>query len=133
MGFVYVPMLVKGPRGKARSVEMLVDSGAAWSALPEADWSALGLKPKRTCSFTLADGSQIQRKVSECRFSYEGVEATSPVILGERDDVALLGVVTLESLALILNPLDRTLRPMRALSMYTRPSTAGIAWSTSLH
>jgi hypothetical protein len=31
------------------------------------------------------------------------------VILGEESDVALLGVVTLESLGLILNPLERSI------------------------
>jgi predicted aspartyl protease len=120
MGFVYVPMLVKGPTGERRMVEMLADSGAAWSALPAADWKALGLTPERTLQFTLADGSHIEREVSECRFRYEGIEATSPVILGQGNDVALLGVVTLESLALVLNPLDRTLKPMPTLLMNTR-------------
>jgi len=122
MGFVYVPMLVKGPAGRPRTIEMLVDSGALWSALPAADWKALGLEPERTLQFTLADGSHIERQVSECRFRYEGVEATSPVILGLENDVALLGVVTLESLALVLNPLDRTLKPARNLLMQSRPS-----------
>ncbi len=115
MGFVYVPMVVKSGEGKTRTVDMLVDSGAVWSCLPESEWKALGLQPTRVCQFTLADGTRIERKVSDCRFSYEGIEAPSPVILGERDDVALLGVVTLESLALVLNPYDRTLHPMRAL------------------
>jgi hypothetical protein len=39
------------------------------------------------------------------------------VILGEQDDVALLGAVTLESLALVLDPFDRSLKPMRLLLM----------------
>jgi hypothetical protein len=36
-------------------------------------------------------------------------------VLGEPGDEALLGVVTLENLGLVLNPFDRTLRPMRAM------------------
>jgi predicted aspartyl protease len=35
------------------------------------------------------------------------------VILGEEDDEALLGVVTLEILGLVFNPFKRTLEPMR--------------------
>jgi len=128
MGFVHVPVRVTGPAGVSREVEMLVDSGAGWSSLPEADWKALGLVAERTYRFTLADGSHIERPVSECRFHYQGREATSPVILGHAEDVALLGVVTLESLALVLNPFDRTLRPMemflarRAHRRYTLPA-----------
>jgi predicted aspartyl protease len=94
---------------------MLVDSGAAWSCLPEEDWRALGLEPTRRYPFDLADGTVIERGVSECSFRYGDVEATSPVILGEKDDMALLGAVTLESLGLVLNPLKRTLAPMSRL------------------
>ena len=64
--------------------------------------------------FVLADGTTVVRKVSHCMFAYAGVRAPSPVILGEPGDAALLGTVTLESLGLVLNPFDRTLRPMRA-------------------
>ena len=115
MGLVTVSMLVKGRRGRSRKVEMFVDSGAVWSVLPKKDWEALGLKAKRTHSFSLADGTTIERSVSDCRFCFEGDEAPSPVVLGEEGDVALLGCVTLETLALVLNPFDRSLRPMRML------------------
>lgn len=120
MGLVQVPMLLKSPGGRSRTVEMLVDSGAAWSLLPESDWRALGLKPERSHRFSLADGTVIERGISECRFCYEGEEATSPVILGQDDDVALLGAVTLETLALVLNPMNRTLHPARMLLMRLR-------------
>lgn len=115
MGLVDVPMQLEGRDGRSKAVRMLVDSGAVWSLLPAADWRDLGLSPERTCEFSLADGTRITRRVSECRFTYEGESATSPVILGEEDDVALLGAVTLESLALVLNPFDRSLHPMRLL------------------
>ncbi len=62
---------------------------------------------------TLVDGTTIQRHVSECRFAYKGTDAFSPVILGEPNDEALLGAVTLENLGLVLNPFERTLQPMR--------------------
>lgn len=117
MGLTTVEMEIKGPGGRSRRIDMFVDSGAVWSLLPEADWRALGLEPTETMSFTLADGSTIERKVSDCRFVYQGREKPSPVILGERNDVALLGVVTLECLALLLNPLDRTLQPMTRLNL----------------
>jgi predicted aspartyl protease len=117
MGLTTVAMTVKGPGGRSRTIDMFVDSGAVWSLLPEADWRALGLEPTRTMTFALADGSVIERKTSDCRFAYKQWEAPSPVILGEGDDVALLGVVTLECLALLLNPLDRTLHPMTRLHL----------------
>jgi hypothetical protein len=46
---------------------------------------------------------------------YQGIDAVSPVVLGQRKDAALLGTLTLESLGLVLNPFERRLTPMRML------------------
>jgi aspartyl protease family protein len=96
-----------------RAVRFLVDSGAAYSVLPHAVWTALGLRATRTMDFVLADGTTIRRDVSHAMFTYAGIHAPSPVVLGEPDDDAVLGTVTLESMGLVMNPFERTLRPMR--------------------
>jgi predicted aspartyl protease len=88
-------------RGPTLSVRFMVDSGALYSVLPEKTWRALRLKPERTAEFVLADGSVITRGVSECRFGIAGQAATS--------------AVTLETLGLMLNPLNRELVPMRLI------------------
>ncbi len=115
MGVTYIQGQVKGPTGKPRTVKFLVDSGAMYTLLPKAVWKAIGLKPKRKLSFTLADGSTVERSVSEAFVIFPQGKAHTPVILGEEGDEALLGVVTLEILGLVLNPFDRTFRPMRML------------------
>lgn len=117
MGITYVEAEAVGPTGKREAVRLLVDSGAIYSLLPENVWKAIGLEPTREVSFSLADGTQIVRRVSECRLSLEHGEGHSPVILGEPGDEGLLGVVTLEILGLVLNPFSRTLHPMRAMLM----------------
>jgi predicted aspartyl protease len=99
-------------------VRMLVDSGAVYSLLPLKVWRRLGLKPKRKELFQLADGTTVERKVSECYVTYGRSGAHSPVILGEPgDDEPLLGAVTLETLGLMLDPFSRRLRPMRLVLM----------------
>jgi predicted aspartyl protease len=117
MGVSYVRARVRRPdgRGPRREARFLVDSGALYSVLPEETWRALKLKPQRTAEFILADGTPLTRGVSECRFEIGGQAATSPVVLGEKDDGALLGAVTLETLGLMLNPLNRELVPMRLM------------------
>lgn len=115
MGITYVQGHVKGPRGKQAGVKFLIDSGATYTLLPKAVWKAIGLKPKRKMSFTLADGTPVNRSVSEAYLKLSQGEAHTPVILGEESDQALLGVVTLEILGLVFNPFDRTLQPMRML------------------
>ena len=115
MGITYVEGRVKGPSGKQENVKFLVDSGATYSLLPAIVWKAIEQKPKRKLSFTLADGTAVERSVSEAFIILPQGEAHTPVILGEEDDEALLGVVTLEILGLVFNPFDRTLHPMRML------------------
>jgi len=66
-------------------------------------------------TFTLADGTTVERSVSEAYVILPQGEAHTPVILGEEGDEALLGVVTLEILGLVFNPFSRTLHPMRML------------------
>ncbi|MCL0087789.1 aspartyl protease family protein [Dehalococcoidia bacterium] len=106
---------MKGPSGKQESVEFLIDSGATYSLLPKTVWETIGLRPKRKQSFRLADGTRVERTVSEAFVILPQGEAHTPVILGEEGDEALLGVVTLENLGLVFNPFDRTLHPMRML------------------
>jgi len=115
VGVTYIEGVVTGPTGNQAAVRFLVDSGATYTLVPHNDWQTIGLSPKRLVTFTLADGTSVERKVSECHIALPQGEGHTPVILGERGDEALLGVVTLEILGLILNPFTRELQPMRML------------------
>ena len=124
MGITYVHARLRRPdgRGRPHDERFLVDSGAIYSVLPEKTWRAMRLKPERKIEFTLADGTPIERGVSECRFEIREHAATSPVVLGEGHDGALLGAVTLETLGLMLNPLTREILPMQMALSRLRPS-----------
>ncbi len=115
MGVTYIEGVVTNSSDNEARVRFLVDSGATYTLLPDKIWKVLGLSPKRSLTFTLADGTTIERKVSECYIKLPQGEGHTPVILGEAGDEALLGVVTLEILGLVLNPFTRTLQPMQML------------------
>ncbi|HUK74094.1 MAG TPA: retroviral-like aspartic protease family protein [Candidatus Bathyarchaeia archaeon] len=115
MGLTFIEGLLTGPTGKQATVTFLVDSGAKYTLVPAEQARLLELQPKRIVSFTLADGTAIERGVSECHLSLPQGEGHTPVILGEPGDEALLGVVSLEELGLMLNPFTRTLQPMRMM------------------
>ena len=115
MGLTFVEATVSNPEGESSDIRFLVDSGATYTVLPAGTWQALGLKPKRQMTFTLADGTAVERDVSECFAQCAHGEAHTPVILGEPGDEPLLGVVTLEILGLVLNPFTRELQPMRMM------------------
>ncbi len=115
MGVTYIDGEVRGANGEKATVHFLVDSGAVYSLLPKTIWEALKLKPKRDATFRLADGTPIKRGISECHITLPQGDGHTPVILGEEGDEPFLGVVTLEILGLVLNPINRTLQPMRML------------------
>ncbi len=115
MGITFIDGEVRGPSGKQATVSFLVDSGASYTLLAEHQWKSINLTAKRRMAFTLADGTRIERNISECYITLPQGEGTTPVILGESDDQPLLGVITLEILGLTLNPFNRTLQPMRAM------------------
>ena len=112
MGLTFVEATVSNPADpkKAIKLSLLVDSGAAYSVVPKAVLRRLGIKPHSTRTFTLADGSQIKRRIGDALFRFDKARATSPVIFGEKDDSVLLGTVSLEALGFILDPFKRELR-----------------------
>jgi len=61
MGLVFVEGTVTGPSGQEARLQFLVDSGATYTLLPRNVWPPLGLVPKGSVRFTLADGSIIER------------------------------------------------------------------------
>lgn len=115
MGITYVSGTVTGPDGTA-PVDFLVDSGAQYTLLPEEIWRRIGLSPKRRQRFRLADGTEMSRDIANCVVNLAELgETPTPIILGQAEDVALLGAVTLEELGLVLNPFTRTLHPAALL------------------
>ena len=117
MGITNAILKVKEHRKSEKSAEVnfLVDSGAVYSLLPGKIFDELGIEPHRTMTFSLADGSKLERKVCSAYYEYEGEGGPAPVVYREEGDEPLLGATTLESLGLVLNPFTRTLHPMRMM------------------
>lgn len=101
---------------KSRTCRFLIDSGAVYSVIPESVLSKLGVKPTDKERFSLANGEVIEKEMGNAFFKYRGKNRGSPVIFGE-EGIFLLGAVTLESLGVILDPINRELRPLPMLLM----------------
>lgn len=117
MGLTYIKGIVTAPSGEVATLEFLIDSGAKYTLLPQDVWRRLGLGPERIEGFRLADGTRIERAISECHMTVGDRRGHTPVILGESNDRALLGVITLEQFGLVFNPFDGSLRPMEEGSL----------------
>jgi len=114
MGLTYVRATIANPRRPKQGARLrfLVDSGAVYSVAPARILRRLGIKPGKTKSFILADGTEVRRSVGHVLFRFNGDEAPSPVIFGEPGDSVLLGSMSLEAVGLILDPFKRELRPL---------------------
>jgi clan AA aspartic protease len=114
MGLTYIEMRVANPAHPRRAARLkfLVDSGALYSVVPASVLRRLGIKPGKTRTFFLADGTEIKRAIGQALFRLNGDEGASPVIFGEEGDSVLLGSVSLEALGFVLDPLKRELRPL---------------------
>ena len=113
MGLTYVNVAIANPADPKRlkRKKLLADSGALYSIVPKEVLKAVGIKPYGTETFTLADGSTIDREVGAAFLRINGRKAPSPVIFGEKSDGSLLGVIALESLGFTIDPRTGKLKP----------------------
>jgi predicted aspartyl protease len=65
MGLVYVKGVVRSEDSRSERVRFLVDSGAFYTVLKRKVWERLGLREISRVSLVLADGTMIERGVSE--------------------------------------------------------------------
>jgi clan AA aspartic protease len=127
MGLTFIDATIANPANpkKTKKLSLLVDSGAVYSVVPKDVLRQLGVKPHSTKTFTLADGSAISRRVGDAVFKLNGHQGASPVIFGEKGDSTLLGMVSLEALGFLLDPIRRELRPLPMVLGAHKPPRRG--------
>lgn len=118
MSITFLDVKVKNPQNPKKEARghFLVDSGAVFSVMPTSVLKKLEIKPTDKQSFSLANGEVIEKEVGNALFEYRGKLRSSPVVFGE-EGIYLLGAVTLESLGVILDPINRELKPLPMLLM----------------
>jgi clan AA aspartic protease len=114
MALTYLTVQVANPNNKKKSLKkrLLVDSGAVYSVLPKEELKKLGIKPDSRQKFILANNKEIEKEVGEARFYLNGSGRTTPVVFGD-PGVYLLGAVTLETMGLIIDPINRKIEPLK--------------------
>lgn len=118
MGIIFLKIKVYNPENmkKNKEFELLVDSGAIYSVIPEDELKKLGIKPVSAEEFILANGETIKKFVGNAYFEYKGKIRASPVIFGDKD-VYILGITTLETFGMIIDPIKRELKPLPMILM----------------
>jgi clan AA aspartic protease len=99
----------------SRELNLLVDTGAAYSWLPRKFLEEVGVKPVRKGRFKTIKGEVIVRDVGHLFIEYEGEIAPTTVVFAEEGDESVLGLHALESLGLEVDPVTRQVRRSEAL------------------
>jgi len=87
----------------------LVDTGAALSWFPGHVIEALGARPSKIWHFRQTDGTVLARWTAEVRIHASGTSTTDEVVIGEPNDLVLLGSRSLEGLNLRVDPVSMRL------------------------
>jgi predicted aspartyl protease len=88
---------------RTQELELVVDTDATYSVIPREVAEGLGIQASQERTFTLADGRQVSRRIGWAGFAYDGREAASLVVIGERE--------ALEELGFEVDPVGKALRP----------------------
>jgi clan AA aspartic protease len=113
MGVFKIPVEVGDPAGQAfESVEATVDTGATNTLFPAALLRKLGVTPYRKSVFELGDGRRVELEVGRTWVKVDGQQEFTQVIFGNDDAEPLLGAVTLEEMALSVDPIRQRLVPV---------------------
>jgi len=117
MGFTKANITVSNPLDASRQVELelLVDTGATFTLLPSVTLKEIGVEADVKFKLRTADGRFIERDGSTVWIEVEGKGYRVPVIVGEEEDVPVLGVTTLEILGLEVDPITKRLKPTEYL------------------
>lgn len=128
MGVTHVTVTIRNPADTDRFWEglFLVDTGATDSLVPRKHLEAIGLTPKGSRTYELADGSELKLDVTGAEIEFMGDWTTGTVIFGEDDDAEpILGVTALESVGIEVDPKNQRLKRLPAvrLKTMTRPES----------
>ena len=112
MGTVKVTISVGDPPGQVfEDIEVTVDTGSTFTAVPRDMLQRLGVPVTRTAQSELADGSNAPVDIGEAVIRLEGRQFHTQVIFAEEGDPSLLGVVSLEQALLAVDPVAQRLVP----------------------
>ena len=101
-----IRLKVKGPRGRDREIEAVIDTGYTASlTLPRAMIAALGLRWQTVDRVTLADGSECMFDVYEAEVVWDG--KVRDILVDEADTDPLVGMSLLRGHELKVQVRDR--------------------------
>ena len=117
MGATHVDVTVRNPGEPHRTWtgKFLADTGAWDSVVPRSHIEAIGLTPRGSREYPLADGSQSVFELTIAEIEFEGTTVGGTVLYGEEVTQPLLGVTALGSGRYEVDPRNACLKKRPSL------------------
>lgn len=112
MGHTFVNAYIEGKK-KGEEVKMLADTGATFTIIPKDLAERLAVPKLRMEKVKLANGLEMEAEAELVHVKIKEREAPTTVLIMDCEE-PLLGVETLESLGLKVNPETEKLEPTRS-------------------
>jgi clan AA aspartic protease len=107
---VNVTLRVPGSANGAYEAVFLVDTGATDSMAPSSELLKAGIQPVGRASYELADGSAYEYAFGLAQIEFLGEITAGRIIFGPEGVEPLLGVTSLESVGISVDPTTQTLK-----------------------
>ena len=116
MGLTHVTVTVRGLVGDGEPYEadFLVDTGVIDCMAPAEHLAAAGIEPQGRAIYELANGEPVEYDYGFARVSFLGAETVTQVIFGPAGVEPILGVVALENVGIVVDPVSKTLKRLHA-------------------
>lgn len=102
---------------KSYEALFLVDTGATDCMAPTDELEKLGIPKKGKMAYELADGSVREYPFGLAQIEFMGETTAGRIIFGEPGAEPLLGVTALESVGIMVDPANKTLKRLPAIPL----------------
>ena len=115
----HVTVTIRNPAEPERSWVglFLVDTGATDCLAPRSALEGIGLQPRDSRTYELADGRQLRLDVTVAEVEFMGEIAGATVLFRGDDAEPLLGVTPLASVGIEVDPVNQRLRRLPAVRL----------------
>jgi clan AA aspartic protease len=119
MGITHVTTTLRSlsTEGTPYEAEFLVDTAAIDCLAPSSALTTAGIVPESRRTYELANGELVEYEIGFARLSLLGQETVVQVIFGPAKAEPILGVIALESLGIVVDPLSQTLKRLHAIPL----------------
>ena len=119
MGLTHVTVAVCSPRSEGTAFEssFLVDTGATDTLVPGDELRKAGIPAIGKMAYELASGDIVEYEFGIAQIEFMGEITAGRVIFGPPGSEPLLGVTALESVGILVDPTNKTLKRLPAIPL----------------